>query len=103
MKIIIIFYLYIFIFLVVKFSVYLNRHVFVMNRMANSVGPDETAHDELSHLDLQFAEVFGLVCSPTHTKCFILVIGLKTNECMYIVLLWNISCLKSSSYFYFLL
>ena len=60
----------------VEFSVYLNRLVFVMesyilylcseysysilfcilirkNSFANSTDPDETAHDELSHLDLR--------------------------------------------------
>ena len=35
----------------VKFSLYSNRHVFVMkNRMAYGVDSYETAHDELSHL-----------------------------------------------------
>ena len=47
MKNIRIFYLKIFIFLVLKFSVYLNRRVFLMR-----TDPDETARYELSHLFL---------------------------------------------------
>ena len=34
---------------VINFSVYLNRHVFVMNSQANSVDPAETAHNKPSH------------------------------------------------------
>ena len=39
-------------FLEMKFSMYLNRHVFIM--FANRVDADKRAHNELSHQDLHF-------------------------------------------------
>ena len=37
--------------------------------MANSVDPDEMAHDEPSHLDLQFAQVSVLVGQVDRINC----------------------------------
>ena len=49
--------------MVVKFSVYLSRHVFVM--FANSVALDESAYNQPSHLDLHcFHSVLDLQLSP---------------------------------------
>ena len=39
-----------------------NKSKTFSNRIANSVDPDEMAHNEPSHLDLQFAKVSVLVC-----------------------------------------
>ena len=50
-----------------KFSIYLNRHVFVMQTKTNtyeSVDPDETAYNELSHQELHclsFGSSFGRI------------------------------------------
>ena len=52
----------------VKFSVYLNRRVFLMsvsvninNRMANSVNPDKTVRDKPSYLSVLYSNVAVLV------------------------------------------